>query len=141
MLKVYLAGPMRMMRFIDETVKPMVERAGCRVMSSWHAPPYRDRDDFISMSRAAIEQAFEQNDTDIGNSDAGLVFLEHDAGETLAELRLMTILEMPVLVVGTRRILSCNRPKVILADSLAEAVATLDAVSLRNGREMGRAAE
>lgn len=106
----YIAAPFRLARFIDEVVRAKVEARGLSVRSRWHLPPYPDKPERLSsLPLAVIDAAIANNDQDVMGSDLGLVLLDEDAGETACELRMMTIVEIPVVVVGTREILSCYR--------------------------------
>ncbi len=96
---IYLAAAFTLARFVDEQVAAAATARGYQVRSSWHAPPYA-AENLEAMAIGDVRAIADKNDSDLAGSDVVLVLI--DGGrETLCELRLATILSIPVVAVST----------------------------------------
>jgi hypothetical protein len=98
-VKTYIATRYAMRAHVENVVRPMVERRGIIVSSRWHVPPYLD-EDLTKHPLHVVREILEQNDRDIADSDAMLLLYEDGVRETLCELRLALVLEIPVVIVS-----------------------------------------
>lgn len=141
-LRVYVACAFARASFVDTLVVPMLERAGCKLVSTWHQPPWREREDLHGMPLEDVQAIIARNDHELATAEAVLVMADPvrlDTGEfavpqeTLCEARIAWSAGIPVVWEGHRS-LSAFRPGVVRADSLAEAIATIEALALAKRR-------
>lgn len=127
---VYVAAPFEDRGYIRESIHPLLEERGWEPTSRWvHASEN-------ALDQESAAKAIAQNDMDIVRSSAMLVIPKPKTGaETFCELRFATMLNLPVVYVRARDVLSMYRPTVTVVDGLMQALQLLEKWSRKEPSE------
>lgn len=138
-LRVYIATQLDKARWVDCVVATMLEARGCEVVSTWHRPPFTERDE-ATLTEDEAHRIRGINLRDLARAEACLVLATERGGEHLCEAALAHQGGLRLVWEG-RMVLLAREPGVIRVRSMEAAVAAVAKLAERRPSWMPHEAE